>query len=43
MKFGYEDLTVWDKAVDFAVRVIETVENRNCLDDQGLINSLRKS
>ena len=27
MKFGYEDLNVWDKAVDFAVEVIELVEN----------------
>ncbi len=26
MKFGYEDLDVWNKAVDFAVQVIETVE-----------------
>jgi len=26
MKFGYEELEVWNKAVDFAVRVIETVE-----------------
>ena len=27
MKFGYEDLEVWNKAVNFAVRVIDTVEN----------------
>ncbi|UCF94523.1 MAG: four helix bundle protein [Desulfobacterales bacterium] len=27
MQFGYENLEVWNKAVDFAVRVIETVEN----------------
>ena len=26
MKFGYEDLEVWNKAVDFAVQVIEAVE-----------------
>ena len=26
MKFGYENLDVWNKAVDFAVQVIETVE-----------------
>ena len=26
MKFGYEDLEVWDRAVDFAVKVIELVE-----------------
>ena len=26
MKFGYENLEVWKKAVDFAVQVIETVE-----------------
>ena len=26
MKFGYEDLEVWNKAVDFAVQVVETVE-----------------
>lgn len=26
MKFGYEDLVVWDRAVDFSVRVIELVE-----------------
>ena len=27
MQFGYEDLVVWDKAVDFAVKVISAVEN----------------
>jgi four helix bundle protein len=27
MKFAYEDLEVWDKAVDFAVEVIDTLEN----------------
>ena len=27
MKFGYEDLEVWNKAIDFAVKVIETVDN----------------
>ena len=27
MKFGYEDLNVWNKGVDFAVEVIELVEN----------------
>lgn len=27
MKFGYEDLDVWNKAVEFAVEVIEIVEN----------------
>ena len=26
MKFAYEDLEVWNKAVDFAVEVIDTVE-----------------
>ena len=26
MKLGYEDLDVWDRAVDFAVKVIELVE-----------------
>jgi four helix bundle protein len=26
MKFGYEDLDVWNKAVEFAVEVIEVVE-----------------
>ena len=26
MKFGFEDLEVWNKAFDFAVKVIETVE-----------------
>ena len=26
MKFAYEDLDVWNKAVDFAVEVIETVD-----------------
>ena len=31
MKFGYEDLDVWNKAVDFAVQVIETVE-KNQMD-----------
>lgn len=27
MQFGYEKLEVWNKAVEFAVRVIDTVEN----------------
>lgn len=27
MKFGYEGLEVWNRAVDFAVEVIDTVEN----------------
>ena len=27
MKFAYENLEVWSKAVDFAVEVIDTVEN----------------
>ena len=27
MKFGYEDLDVWNKAVDFAVQVVKTVED----------------
>jgi len=27
MKFAYESLEVWNKAVDFAVEVINTVEN----------------
>lgn len=27
MKFGYEDLDVWNKAVAFAVEVIDLVEN----------------
>ena len=27
MRFGYEDLNVWNKGVDFAVEVIELVEN----------------
>jgi four helix bundle protein len=27
MKFGYEDLDVWNKAVEFAVEVIELVES----------------
>ena len=26
MKFGYEDLEVWNRAVDFAVKVIDLVE-----------------
>ena len=26
MKFGYEDLDVWNRSVDFAVKVIELVE-----------------
>lgn len=26
MKFAYEDLDVWNRAVDFAVKVIELVE-----------------
>ena len=27
MQFGYENLDVWNKAVDFAVSVVETVDN----------------
>lgn len=27
MRFGYEDLDVWNKAVEFAVEVIDLVEN----------------
>ena len=27
MKFGYEDLEVWKRAVDLVVKVIDTVEN----------------
>jgi len=27
VKFAYEDLKVWDRAVDFAVEVIDTVED----------------
>jgi four helix bundle protein len=27
MRFGYEDLEVWKRAVDFAVEVIDAVEN----------------
>ena len=27
MKFGYENLSVWNKAVEFAVEVIDLVEN----------------
>ena len=27
MKFGYEDLEVWRRAVDLAVKVVDTVEN----------------
>ena len=27
MKFGYEDLDVWNRAVEFAVEVIDLVEN----------------
>jgi len=26
MKFGYEDLEVWNRSVDFAVKVIELIE-----------------
>jgi len=29
MKFGYENLEVWNRAVDFAVRVIDLVETIN--------------
>ncbi len=29
MKFGYEDLEVWQKAVDFAVSVIDIAETMN--------------
>jgi four helix bundle protein len=27
MRFGYEDLEVWNRAIDFAVQVIDAVEN----------------
>jgi four helix bundle protein len=27
VKFGYEDLDVWNRAIEFAVEVIEVVEN----------------
>ena len=27
MKFGHEDLEVWNKAIEFAVEVIDTVDN----------------
>ena len=27
MKLGYEDLDVWNKAVEFAVNVVNIVEN----------------
>ena len=27
MRFGYEDFAVWDRAVDFAVRVIDVIES----------------
>lgn len=27
MRFGYEDLDVWNKAIEFAVEVIDLVEN----------------
>lgn len=26
MKFGYEDLEVWNRSVDFAVKVIDIVD-----------------
>ena len=26
MKFGYEDLEVWNKAINFAVKVVDTVD-----------------
>ena len=29
MKFAYEDLDVWNKAVDFAVKVIDIVDSIN--------------
>ena len=29
MKFGYEDLAVWNRSVDFAVSVIDLIENVN--------------
>ncbi len=29
MKFGYEDLEVWNRSVDFAVSVIDLIENIN--------------
>lgn len=43
MKFGYEDLKVWNMAVDFAVKVIELVENdakEIASMIKGLINSI---
>ena len=29
MKFGYEDLEVWNRSVDFAVNIIDLIENIN--------------
>jgi hypothetical protein len=29
IKFAYEDLDVWNKAVDFAVKVIDIVDSIN--------------
>ncbi|MFQ5964413.1 MAG: four helix bundle protein [Candidatus Scalinduaceae bacterium] len=29
MKFGYEDLEVWNRSVDFAVSIIDLIENIN--------------
>ncbi len=29
MKFGYEDLDVWDRAVTFAVKIIDVTEILN--------------
>ena len=43
MKFGYEDLKVWNMAVDFAVKVIELVENLKIWKQTGnIIDCLNK-
>ena len=36
MKFAYENLEVWNRAVDFAVKIIDLVDNR---EDMGFIQN----
>ena len=43
MKFAYEDLDVWSKAVDFTVKVIDLVESIDTPRKHFRINSIRKS
>lgn len=41
MKFGFENLSVWQKAVQFAVDVIDIIDSLNC-DRKHLIKNPRR-